>query len=50
MLFLDLNGCHWINGQPDADEAVDAMVAVAARAVDEAWLAGWLSDRITIPT
>lgn len=33
VLFLDLNNCHWTNGQPDADEAVDAMLAVAAREV-----------------
>lgn len=50
VLFLDLNNCHWTNGQPDADEAVDAMLAVAAREVDEAWLATWLSERVTFTT
>lgn len=48
VLFLDLNGCVWAQGQPDVDEAVDAMLAVAARDVDEAWLARWLSDRIAL--
>lgn len=50
VLFLDLNGCHWTNGQPDADEAVDAMLAVAAREVDEPWLGRWLSERVTFTT
>lgn len=50
VLFLDLNGCGWIDGQPDTGEAVDAMLAVAARDVDEAWLAGWLRERVTLPT
>lgn len=50
VLFLDLNNCHWTNGQPDTGEAVDAMLAVAAREVDEAWLATWLSERVTFPT
>ena len=50
MLFVDLNGCEWTNGQPDADEAVDAMLAVAAREVDEARLATWLSERVTFTT
>jgi death-on-curing protein len=49
-LYLDLNGCRWVDGQPDVDEAVDAMFTVAAREVDEAWLAGWLGERVSFPT
>jgi death on curing protein len=50
VLFPDLNDCRWIDRQPDVDQAVDAMLAVAARAVDEAWLAAWLSERVMLPT
>jgi hypothetical protein len=34
--------------QPDA--AVEAMLAVAAREVDETWLASWLRERVTFRT
>jgi len=47
VLFIDLNDGSWNGAQPDTDEAVDAMLAVAARDVDEAWLAGWLRQRAT---
>lgn len=50
VLFVDLNGGTWAAGGPDVDEAVDAMLAVAAREVDEAWLAAWLRDRISFPS
>ena len=30
----------------DIDDAVQAMLAVAARDVDEAWLATWLRQRV----
>lgn len=50
VLFLDLNNYSWTDGQPDTDEAVGAMLAVAARDVDEAWMASWLSERVTFPT
>ena len=46
MLFLDLNGGHWDPDPPDVDEAESAMLAVAARQVDEAWFADWLSERV----
>ncbi|WP_420452904.1 type II toxin-antitoxin system death-on-curing family toxin [Ilumatobacter sp.] len=39
VLFIDLNDGSWNDSQPDTDEAVDAMLSVAARDVDEAWLA-----------
>ena len=50
VLFVDLNGGTWAAGGPDVDEAVDTMLAVAAREVDEAWLAAWLRDRISFPS
>ena len=47
VLFIDLNDGSWNDKQPDTDDAVDAMLAVAAREVDEAWLATWLRERVT---
>lgn len=47
VLFIDLNEGSWNDSQPDTDEAVDAMLAVAARDVDETWLAGRLRERVT---
>jgi death-on-curing protein len=46
-LFIDLNDGVWNYGHPDIEDAVDAVVAVAAREVDETWLAAWLRDRVT---
>ena len=46
VLFIDLNNGSWNDSQPDTDQAVDAMLAVAARDVDETWLAGWLRERV----
>ena len=46
VLFIDLNGGHWDPDPPDVDEAESAMLAVAARQVDEAWFADWLSERV----
>lgn len=46
VLFIDLNDGSWNDSQPDTDQAVDAMLAVAARDVDETWLAGWLRERV----
>jgi death-on-curing protein len=50
VLFIDLNDGSWNDEQPDVDDAVEAMLAVAAREVDEAWLANWLRDRATFQT
>lgn len=47
VLFVDLNDGLWSASHPDVDEAVDAMLAVAARDVDEAWLATWLRERVS---
>ena len=46
VLFIDLNDGSWNDSQPDTDQAVDAMLAVAARDVDETWLAGWIRERV----
>ena len=46
MLFIDLNGGSWNDSQPNTVQAVDAMLAVAARDVDETWLASWLRERV----
>jgi death on curing protein len=45
-MFVDLNRGQWTPNPPDTDEAVDAMIAVAAREVDEAWFADWLRERV----
>ncbi len=37
VLFLDLNGILWSPDPPDVDEAEQAMLAVAAHDVEEAW-------------
>lgn len=46
-MFVELNGGRWRDGSPDVDQAVEAMLAVAARDVDEAWMGEWLRQRIT---
>jgi death on curing protein len=48
VLFLDLNSVVWSPDPPDVDEAEQAMLAVAAHQVDEAWFAAWLRDRVTL--
>lgn len=49
VLFVDLNDGQWADGQPDIDETVDTVFAVAAREVDEGSLATWLRQRISFP-
>lgn len=39
LLFIDLNGGHWDPDPLDIGDAVHTMLDVAARNVDEAWLA-----------
>lgn len=46
VLFIDLNDGAWDPDPPNVDEAEAAMLAVAAREVDEAWFASWLRDRV----
>jgi prophage maintenance system killer protein len=48
-MFLDLNGVGWEPDPPDVDEAEVAMLAVAAREVDEVWVADWLRARTRVP-
>ncbi len=49
VLFVDLNGGVWSPDPPDVDEAVDAMLMIAAREVDEHWFANWLRNRVDLP-
>lgn len=44
-MFLELNRVSWAS-PPDVDDAVAAMLSVAAREVDEAWLADWIRARL----
>jgi death-on-curing protein len=45
-MFIDLNGGRWEPDPPEVDEAEEAMLAVAAHDVDEAWFAAWLRERV----
>jgi prophage maintenance system killer protein len=45
-MFIDLNDGRWEPDPPDVDQAEQAMLAVAAGEVDEAWLADWLRARV----
>ena len=46
VMFIDLNGGQWDPDPPEVDDAEEAMLAVAAHEVDEAWFAAWLRDRV----
>jgi death on curing protein len=46
VVFLDLNGMVWEPDPPDVDDAVAAMLAIAARERDERWLAEWIRERV----
>ena len=50
VLFIDLYDGSWNEERPDTDDAIEAMLAVAARDVDEAWLSNWLRNRVTFRT
>ena len=47
VMFVDLNDGTWEPDPPEVDEAEEAMLAIAAGEVDEAWTAEWLRQRIT---
>jgi death-on-curing protein len=47
VMFIDLNQGRWEPDPPIVQDAVNAMVAVAERSVDEHWLAQWLRERVT---
>ena len=46
VMFVDLNGGTWEPDPPDVDDAETTMLGVAAREVNEQWLAEWLRARI----
>lgn len=46
VVFLDLNGMVWAPDPPDVEDAVAAMLAIAARDRDERWLAAWIRERV----
>lgn len=46
VMFVDLNDGTWQPDPPDVDEAEEAMLAIAAGEVDEAWTAAWLRERV----
>jgi death-on-curing protein len=48
VMFIDLNDGRWEPDPPDVDEAEEAMLAVAADDVDEAWFASWLRARVVL--
>jgi len=49
-MFVEMNGGCWEPDPPDTDEAAVAMVAVAAKEMDEAQLAAWLRERVGLDT
>ncbi len=46
VMFIDLNNGTWESGQPNIDQAEEAMLAIAAGEVDETWTAEWLKERV----
>lgn len=46
VMFIDLNSGLWDPDPPDTDLAEEAMLAIAAGEVDEAWTAAWLRKRV----
>jgi death-on-curing protein len=45
VMFLELNDVFFEPDPPDVDAAEEAILAVAAHDVDEAWFASWLRER-----
>jgi death-on-curing protein len=50
VVFLDLNDATWNPDPPDVDDAEAAMLAVAAREVDEVWFSDWPRARVITST
>lgn len=48
--FVDLNDGRSTPDPPDVDDAVAAMLAIAAHDVDEEWVAAWLRQRVQFPS
>jgi len=46
VMFVDLNDGTWDPDPPDIDQAEEAVLAIAAGDVDEAWTAAWLKERV----
>jgi death-on-curing protein len=46
VMFVDLNQGSWDPDPPDVDQAEQAMLAIAAHEVDEAWTAAWLREHV----
>ncbi len=46
LLFVDLNAGSWDPDPPEVEDAVDAMLDVAAHKIDEESFAGWLRQRV----
>jgi death-on-curing protein len=46
-IFIDLNDGTWDPDPPDVDQAEQAMLAIAAGEVGEAWTAAWLRKRVS---
>ncbi|HEY5932154.1 MAG TPA: Fic family protein [Nitrospira sp.] len=46
-MFIELNGGQWDPEPPNFDGAEEAMLAIAAGEVDEAWVAKWLRERVS---
>lgn len=46
VMFIELNDGSWQPDHPNVDEAEEAMLAIAAGEVDEAWTAAWLRERV----
>ncbi len=46
VMFIDLNDGMWDPDPPDTEQAEEAMLAIAAGQVDEAWAAAWLEQRV----
>ncbi len=47
VMFVDLNDGTWDPDPPDIDQAEEAVLAIAAGDVDEAWTAAWLKERVS---
>jgi len=46
VMFIELNSGAWQPDPPNVDDAEEAMLAIAAGEVDEAWMAAWLRERV----
>ncbi|HSJ84083.1 MAG TPA: Fic family protein [Acidimicrobiia bacterium] len=47
VMFVDLDQGRWDPDPPDVEQAEQAMFAIAAHEVDEAWTAAWFRERVS---